>query len=108
MFEVDRVLETNASYEQIDPNQWKASMAGMVIASAVAPTPFDCQMRLKRAVDFVLSRAVRGVGPFTYERDGTTASLAPMWQKILTADAAEVADSAVPKRQARTTRAKLA
>lgn len=108
MFEVDRVLETNASYEQIDPSQWRVSIAGMVIASAVAPTPFDCQMRLKRAVDFVLSRAVRGVGPFTYERDGATARLSPRWENMLTAEAAEGAISATPKRSARSTKPKLA
>ena len=108
MWEVDRVLETSASYEQVGPHQWRASLGGIVTASALAATPFHCQLQLKRAVDFVLSRVVRGVGPFTYEGDGATAGLAPRWEKILTAEAAKVAVSAMPKKPARSTKPKLA
>jgi len=94
MWDIDRVLEANASYERIDSSQWRASITGIVTAAAVAATPFQCQMQLKRAVGFVLSRAVLGVGPFTYQSDGTTASLAPRLEKLLVAEAEDVAVSA--------------
>jgi hypothetical protein len=107
MFEIDKVLEAKASYEQIDPSRWRASITGIVKAAVVADTPFRCQLRLKWAVDFVLSRAVLGVGPFSYEKDGTTASLSPELEKLLSPPVANVADSAEAQNQPTATSSKL-
>ncbi len=108
MWEVDRALKENTTFEQTGPHEWRASIKGLVRGSAVAANPWDCQMSLGQAVDFVLSQILRRTAPFAFDSDGATASLAPTVQKLLTTKAAKIAVPAVAKKRARPATPKLA
>ena len=95
MFEVNRVLEDIASYEQLGPNRWRASITGVVTASAEATNPHHCLSQLARAVDSVFGRVLQGDGPFTYEGERTTARLDPLLEHMLTAGVVETTERSV-------------
>ncbi len=75
MFEIDRAVEDCASYEQIGPRRWRATITGLVTATAEADTPGRCRDRLTKAVDTLLADALRGGGPLSYDADGVTARI---------------------------------
>lgn len=108
MWEIDTAVEDSASYKHLGPHRWRASITGVITGSAEAATPYHCMSQLKKAVDSVLSRTLRGVGPFTYEGEGTTARLAPRLEKMLRVGAPKIAVSAIRKKPARSTKPKLA
>jgi len=97
MGHVDNAIDECASYEQVGPNRWRASITGVVVASSEAETPSRSLMQLKRAIDLLLSSLLRRVGPFTGKGYGASAAFAPEWEKLLTAETTRVAVSDKPK-----------